>query len=84
MKHLQFTRQINLISTLKPQDLIKASEEEMHKVHFSNPMVQVLRDQLGAVRTRVKGTDESRHHIISKIWGTNLLFNPPMLCHRSQ
>ena len=79
MKRPQFTRQINLISTLKPQDLIKASQEETRKVRFSNPAVQALRDQLGAVRTRVKGTDESRQHVRSKIWGTNLIFNPPTI-----
>ncbi len=79
MKRPQFIRQINLISTLKPQDLLKASEEETRKVRFTNPAVQALRNQLGAVRTRVKGTDESRHHVRSKIWGTNLIFNPPTL-----
>ena len=79
MKRPQFTRQINLISTLKPQDLVKASQEETRKVRFSNPAVQALRDQLGAVRTRVKGTDEARLHVRSKIWGTNLIFNPPMI-----
>ena len=70
---------MNLISTLKPQDFIKASQEETCKVKFSNPAVQALRDQLSAVRKRVKGTDESRQHVRSKIWGTNLIFNPPML-----
>lgn len=79
MKRSQFNRQMALISTLKPEDLIKASEEETRKVRFSNPAVQALRDQLAAVRARVKGTDESKHHIRSKIWGTNLLFNPPSL-----
>lgn len=79
MRRSHFTRQINLISTLTPQDLIKASQEETRKVRFSNPAVQALRDQLGAVRTRVKGTDESRQHVRSKIWGTNLMSNPPTL-----
>jgi len=79
MKRPQFTQQKNLISTLKPQDLIKASQEETRKVRFSNPAVQALRDHLCATRTRVKGTDESRHHVRSKIWGTNLICNPPSL-----
>jgi len=79
MKRPQFTQQKNLISTLKPQDLIKASQEETHKVRFSNPAVQALRDHLCATRMRVKGTDESRHHVRSKIWGTNLICNPPSL-----
>ncbi len=70
---------MNLISTLKPQDLIKASQEETRKVRFSNPAVQALRDQLGAVRMRVKGTDESRQHVRAKIWGMNLILNPPMI-----
>lgn len=79
MKRSHFTRQINLILTLTPEDLIKASQEETRKVRFSNPAIQALRDQLGAVRTRVKGTDESRQHVRSKIWGTNLISNPPTL-----
>ena len=79
MKRSHFNQQINLISTLTPDDLIKASQEESRKVRFTNPAVQALREQLGAVRTRVKGTDESRQHVRSKIWGTNLIFNPPTL-----
>ena len=79
MKRSQFNQQMALISTLKPEDLIQASQEETRKVRFSNPAVQALRDQLGAVRARVKGTDESKQPFRSRIWGTNLLFNPPSL-----
>ena len=79
MKRTDFVRQINLISTITPKDLIKASEEETQKKRFSNAAVQALRNQLAAVRTRVKGTDESRQHVRSKIWGTNLVSNPPTL-----
>lgn len=79
MKRTDFVQQINLISTLTPNDLIKASQEETQKTRFSNPAVQALRNQLAAVRTRVKGTDESRLHVRSKIWGTNLISNPPTL-----
>ena len=79
MKRTDFAQQTNLISTLTPNDLKKASEEETRRVRFSNPAVQALRRQLDAVRTRVKGMDESRHHVRSKIWGTNLVSNPPTL-----
>ncbi|KAF9554272.1 hypothetical protein CPC08DRAFT_592573, partial [Agrocybe pediades] len=79
MKKTAFNKQINMISTLKPEDLIKASEEETRKVPFSNPAVRALRKQLTAIRTRVKGTDESRQHVRSKIWSTCLIFNPPSL-----
>ena len=44
MKRSQFNQQINLISTLTPGDLIKASQEESRKVRFSNPAVQALRE----------------------------------------
>ena len=79
MKRTDFAQHINLISTLTPDDLRKASLEETQRIRFTNPAVQALRNQLAAVRTRVKGTDESRQHVRSKIWGTNLLSNPPTL-----
>jgi len=79
MRKSDFNRQMNIISQLKPSDLIKASEEETKGVPFSNPAVRALRKQLSAVCTRVKGTDKSRQHVRSKIWGTSLIFNPPSL-----
>ncbi|KJA12783.1 hypothetical protein HYPSUDRAFT_104732, partial [Hypholoma sublateritium FD-334 SS-4] len=60
-------------------NLMIASQEETKNVRFSNPAVRALREELSAVRTRVKGTDESRQSVRSKIWGMNLLFNPPSL-----
>jgi hypothetical protein len=79
MKRSTFQRQTNLILTLKPEDLIQASKEESRNMQYSNPAVRALREELTAVRTHVKGTDESRHSVRSKIWGTNLIFNPPTL-----
>ena len=74
---IRSTNQPNSAPT--PQDLINASQEETRKVRFSNPAVQALRNHLGAVRTRVKGTDESRQRVRSQVWGTNLILNPPTL-----
>lgn len=79
MKKSTFQRNMALIATLKPSDLIIASQEEMRNVRFSNPAVRALRLELQAVRTKVKGTDESQFIVRSKIWGMNLLFNPPCL-----
>lgn len=79
MKKGNFQRNMDLISTLRKADLIIASQEETKNVRFSNPAVRALREELSAVRTRVKGTDESRQSVRSKIWGMNLLFNPPSL-----
>lgn len=74
-----FKRQSMLIQSLKPEDLLKASQEEMQNARFSNPAVKALRGQLSAIRTKVKGTDESRQHVRSKIWSTNLLHNGPAI-----
>ena len=46
---------------------------------FSNPAVCALRSQLSTVKTKVQGSDESRISVRGKIWGTNLLHNPPSL-----
>ena len=77
IKKSAFAQHRNLIATLTPKDLIKASQEETRKVRFSNPAVRALRQQVSAVQTRVQGTDESRLSLRSKIWSTNLIFNAP-------
>lgn len=79
MKRSTFRHQAEIISTLTPKDLIQASIEETRKIRFSNPAVRALREELTAVRTHVKGTDEARYSVRSKIWGNNLIFNPPAL-----
>lgn len=58
---------------------MKAVKEEKQKSPFTNPAVQALRTQLSAVRAKVPGTDESRQTLRSKIWSTNVVFNPPNL-----
>jgi hypothetical protein len=79
MKKGTFLRYQNLLTTLTADDLTKASQEETRGVPFSNPAVRTLRSQLSAVKTKVQGSDESRISIRGKIWGTNLLHNPPSL-----
>ncbi|KAF8803427.1 hypothetical protein BYT27DRAFT_7214734 [Phlegmacium glaucopus] len=79
MKKGSYFRFQNVLSTITAGDLTKASQEETRGVPFSNPAVRILRSQLSAVKTKVQGSDESRNSIRSKIWGTNLLHNPPSL-----
>ncbi|PPQ73393.1 hypothetical protein CVT25_004618, partial [Psilocybe cyanescens] len=79
MKKSTFVRNMNMIANLKPADLLEASKEETRGARFSNPAVRALREELSAVRTKVKGTDESRVSVRSKVWGTNLIFNPPSI-----
>ena len=77
MKRGSYFQHQNLLSSLTADDLTKASREEMRGVPFSNPAVRALRSQLTAVKTKVQGSDESRISIRGKIWGTNLMHNPP-------
>lgn len=79
IKKGSYSKYQNLLSTITAEDLTKASQEETRGVPFTNPAVRTLRTQLTAVKTRVQGSDESRISIRSKIWGTNLLHNPPSL-----
>ena len=79
IKRATFTRHQAAIQSLTPTDLMNASREEARKMRFSNPAVQHLRQHLTAVRSKVMGTDESRHNICSQIWGLTVAFNPPSL-----
>jgi hypothetical protein len=79
MKKGSYFKHQRLLSTVTADDLAKASQEETQGVPFSNPAVRTLRSQLSAVRAKVQGSDESRTSIRSKIWGTNVLHNPPSL-----
>ena len=74
-----YFRHQNMLTTITADDLTKASQEETRGVPFSNPAVRALRSQLAAVKTKVQGSDESRMSVRGKIWGTNLLHNPPSL-----
>jgi hypothetical protein len=79
MKRGSYFQNQNLLSTITAEDLTKASIEETRGIPFSNPAVRALRSQLSAVKTKVHGTDESRISLRGKIWGTNLIHNPPNL-----
>lgn len=79
MKRGSYFRLQPLLTTLSADDLTKASREETRGVTFSNPAVRALRSQLTAVKSKVRGSDESRISVRGKIWGTNLLHNPPSL-----
>ncbi|KAF6745923.1 ATP-dependent DNA helicase PIF1 [Ephemerocybe angulata] len=63
------------LKSITREDLIRASEEELRNQPFSNPAIRILRSQLTAIRSRVMGSDESRHSLRGKIWGTNLMYN---------
>ena len=79
MKRGSYIRHKTILSTITANDLTTASREETRGVPFSNPAVRALRSQLTAVKTKVEGSDESRISVRGKIWGTNLIHNPPSL-----
>ncbi|KAF8811231.1 hypothetical protein BYT27DRAFT_7208658 [Phlegmacium glaucopus] len=57
----------------------EASQEETRGVPFSNPAIQMFLSLLSTVKTKIQGSDKSRKLIRGKIWGTNILHNPPSL-----
>ncbi|KAF8816193.1 hypothetical protein BYT27DRAFT_7248501 [Phlegmacium glaucopus] len=79
MKKESFFRNQNVLSSISADDLTKASREETRGVPFSNPAIRIFRGLLSTVKTKVQGSDESRKSIRGKIWGMNLLHNPPSL-----
>lgn len=79
MRKSKFMRNMDAISTIRPEDLLKASKEETRKLRFSNPAIRALRKNLSVVRSGVKGSDEARQQVRTKIWGMTLAFNPPSL-----
>lgn len=79
MRKKHFNKNMALISTLTNKDMEKASQEEAQGIGHSNPAMRALRQEMRAIRTRVKGSDESRTSVRYKIWATNLQFNPPII-----
>ena len=79
IKKDSFIKHHNILTKLTVEDLLQASKEEEKGQPFSKPSVNIFRQQLKAIRTKVKGTDESRVSIRSKIWSSNLIFNPPCI-----
>ncbi|KAG6815319.1 hypothetical protein H0H93_010140, partial [Arthromyces matolae] len=74
-----FKKHERQIMALTAEDFVQASKEEARQVPFSNPAVHALRKVITAVRVGVKGTNESRLSIRSKIWGTCVMHCPPSL-----
>lgn len=64
--------QSDLLATLTPDVLLKASQEETARQPHSNPAVRSLKGHLKALRRRVQGTDESRFVVRSYVWGASL------------
>lgn len=79
VKKKDFLRNQEAFRSLKPEDLLVASNEEIRKAPFSNPVVKALRNQLSTLRAKVMGTDESRIKIRGQIKGMNMMKGPPSL-----
>lgn len=74
-----FTKHSASFRALTPKDLLLASQEEVRKAPFSNPVIRALRGELSALRSKVMGTDESRIRIRSQIKGMTVKKGPPSL-----
>ncbi|EAU80832.2 hypothetical protein CC1G_04942 [Coprinopsis cinerea okayama7 len=69
----------DLLSNLRPEDLLQASREESANRPHQNPVFDILFYHLKAIRRRVEGTDEHRFVVRSMIWGNTLLLNLPII-----
>jgi hypothetical protein len=79
IKKQDFTSHQESFRHLQSTDLLKASNEEKRNIPVSNPIIRSLKHHLSAIRSKVKGTDESRTSIRSQIWGMSVMKGPPSL-----
>ena len=79
MQRHSFDRNAHIISTIRPKDLKKAEEEEVHGRPISNVAVKTLFSQIRATAARVLGSDATRYRNRNKMWSTTTALNPPSL-----
>jgi len=77
MKRDDFDRNMDVIKSLTPKDLMRASTEEARGEAFSNRGIRLLQKHLRSIRSKVMGTDESRISMRGKVWGMTAMIGPP-------
>lgn len=79
MKQTDFAQVSHTLSTITPEDLRRAGEEEGRGQPPSNPAIRVLKKYINATSRRVMGSDAARFQLRSQIWSTSIYLNPPTL-----
>jgi hypothetical protein len=76
MSRRDFDRVCAMLSSLTPEDLQQAADQEEAGNRAFDPRIVVLRKMVQVTLQKVMGTDASRALNQSKIWSTSLYLNP--------
>ncbi|KAJ3571837.1 hypothetical protein NP233_g3490 [Leucocoprinus birnbaumii] len=79
MSRTDYSRNLNIIVQLTPEDFTIASNEEAQSEAFSNPAMRALRQSMTTAARKVVYTDASIKHVRSIVWGTVTECGPPMI-----
>ena len=79
MERRSFDRDAHILSRIRPQDLLKAQEQEMRQEPITDAGVKLLFSHIHATAARVMGSDVARYRNRSKMWSTTVSLNPPSL-----
>jgi hypothetical protein len=76
MSRRDFDRVCAMLSTLTPEDLKRAADDEEQGTLCTDSRIMALRKMVQVTLQKVMGTDASRALNRSKIWSTSLYLNP--------
>jgi hypothetical protein len=79
MNRRDFDATAHILSTITPEDLRQAADEEEKGLSLSNHAVRVLKNHMHATSRRVIGSDAARFQLRNQIWSTTVYLNPPSL-----
>lgn len=79
MNQRDFEDTAHTLSSITPDDLRRAAEEEGRNEQPSNPAIHVLKRHITATSRRVMGSDPARIQLRSQIASTSMTFNQPTI-----
>ncbi|KAJ3565934.1 hypothetical protein NP233_g7319 [Leucocoprinus birnbaumii] len=79
MSRTDYSRNLNIIAQLTPEDFTLASAEEARFESFSNPAMRALRQSMTTASGKVVYTDASIKQVRSVVWGTVVECGPPTI-----
>ncbi|KAG9124525.1 hypothetical protein FRC07_011299, partial [Ceratobasidium sp. 392] len=79
MKRHDFDAVARTLSTITPEDLRRAADEERRGERTSNPAINVLKQRVTATAKRVMASGPSRTQLRSQIYSAAVYFNQPSI-----
>ncbi|KAJ3566046.1 hypothetical protein NP233_g7249 [Leucocoprinus birnbaumii] len=79
MSRTDYSRNLNLIAQLTPEDFAVASAEEERSESFLNPAMRALHQSMSTAAGKVVYTDASIKQVRSVVWGTVTECGPPTI-----